>query len=154
MFSSTSITGAQYVAAYQERLLGGKCSIEVVVDLSQMTAQTSLSMESMLSTRPVYTTTLQDLRTFLVAVRNMKDQADLLSSPPEGATGTQLNCTVRGASAVIYPVVGKATRYTLTLGAFNQTGELSELNLQSVEDATRKLEQLEMRTLNRARKAT
>jgi hypothetical protein len=60
---------------------------------------------------------------------------------------------VRGATAIIYPVVGKAARYTLSLGAFNQTGELSDLDLKSVEDAIRKLEQLEMRTLNRVRKA-
>jgi hypothetical protein len=147
MYSSKAVTPPQFVVTFEERLFGGKCVIEVAIDLSTLTALSTLSMTSMFSERPVFTMPRADFNMFVAAIRRLQATAKKLSPAPEGSIASQLNCTVNAATAVIFQAEGKPVRYTLNIGNFSKAGELTEMDLGEIEEAIRKMDELEGRVL-------
>jgi hypothetical protein len=98
MNSSEDSSGARYATSFKEQLFGGKCDVEVIVDLTSRRTSSVLSMSQFLSSRPVFSISLEGLRVLLRAIQDIKSHKGLLSELLPGATDHQLNCST-GADA-------------------------------------------------------
>jgi len=142
-------SGSRYATSFKERLFGGKCEVEIVIDLSTHAASAILSMTSLLSSRPIFSISLENLKLLARGVADLKNNAKLLSALPVGATYHQLRCTVGGATAIVFQPPGKATRFTLTIGAFHRMGLLEELDTRDIEVAIRRIDELQAGVVHR-----
>lgn len=149
MNSSEDSSGARYAISFKEQLFGGKCDVEVVVDLTSRRASSVLSMSQFLSSRPVFTISLDDLRLLLRAIQHIKIHKGLLSELLPGATDHQLNCSTSGATLIVVHPPGKQARFTLSVGTSHREGVLEELSVGDVEEAITKIEALEKRVLDK-----
>jgi hypothetical protein len=100
-------------------------------------------MTSLLSSRPIFSISLENLKILARGVAGLKNNAKLLSALPVGATCHQLRCTVGGATAIVFQPPGKATRFTLTIGAFHRMGLLEELHTRDIDVAIRRIDELQ-----------
>lgn len=107
MNTTDASAGSRYATSFKEQLFGGKCEVEVVVDLSTHSASSILSVTSFLSSRPTFSISLEHLKQLARGVADVKNNAKLLSTLIEGATDHQLNCTVAGATAIVVQPPGK-----------------------------------------------
>ena len=136
--------GSRYATSFKERLFGCKCEVEIVIDLSTHAPSSVLSMTSLLSSRPIFSISLENLKLLARGVADLKKNAKLLSDPTVGATYHQLNCTVGGASAIVFQPPGKAAGFTLTIGAFHRMGPLEELDTRDIDVAIRTINALQV----------
>jgi len=97
-----------------------------------------------LSSRPIFSISLENLKLLARGVADLKKNAKLLSDPTVGATYHQLNCTVGGASAIVFQPPGKAAGFTLTIGAFHRMGPLEELDTRDIDVAIRTINALQV----------
>lgn len=142
-------SGSRYATSFKEQLFGGKCEVEIVVDLSTRAASSVLSMTSFLSTRPTFSISLENLKQLARGVSELKNNAKILSALIEGATDHQLNCTAGGATAIVVQPPGKPARFTLTIGAFHREGQLDELDTRDVDEAIKRIESLQGRVVQK-----
>lgn len=149
MNSSEDTSGARYATSFKEQLFGGKCDVEVVVDLTSRRATSVLSMSQFLSSRPVFVITLENLKLLLRAVQDIKSHAGLLGTLLPGATDHQLNCSTSGATVIVVHPPGKPARFTLSVGTFHREGVLEELDVREIEEAISKIEALEKLVLEK-----
>ena len=136
-------SGSRYATSFKERLFGGKCEVEIVIDLSTHAPSAVLSMTSLLSSRPLFSISLENLKLLARGVADLKNNAKLLSALPVRATDHQLRCTVGGATAIVFQPPGKAARFTLTIGTFQIMGLLEELDTRDIEVAIRTIDELQ-----------
>ncbi len=149
MNSSEDSSGARYATSFKEQLFGGKCDVEVVVDLTSRRTSSVLSMSQFLSSRPVFTISLEGLRLLSRAIQDIKSHKGLLNELLPGATDHQLNCSTGGATVIVVHPPGKSARFTLSVGTFHREGVLEELSVADVEEAITKIEALENRVLDK-----
>ena len=149
MNSSEDSSGARYATSFKEQLFGGKCDVEVVVDLTSRRTSSVLSMSQFLSSRPVFTISLEGLRLLSRAIQDIKSHKGLLNELLPGATDHQLNCSTGGATVIVVHPPGKPARFTLSVGTFHREGVLEELSVSDVEEAITKIEALEKRVLDK-----
>jgi len=136
-------SGSRYATSFNERLFGVKCEVEIVLDLLTHAPSSVLSMTSALSSRPIFSISLENLKLLARAVADLKNNAKLLNALTGGATHHQLNCTIGGATAVVFQPPGKPARFTLTIGAFHRMGLLEELDTRDIDLAIRKIDDLQ-----------
>ena len=144
MNTAEGSSGTMYATSFKERLLGGKCEVEIVTDLSTHAPSSVLSMTSLLSSRPIFSISLENLKLLACGVADLKNNAKLLSAPTVGATYHQLKCSVGGATAIVFQPPGKPARFTLTIGAFHRMGLLEELDTRDIDVAIRRIEALQV----------
>ena len=142
-------TGARYAASFRERLFGGKCEIEIVVDLSTRAQSAVLSMASFLSKRPTFSISLENLKLLSRGVADLKNNARLLGSLDGGAIDHQLNCAAGGASAIVFQADGNPARFTLAIGEFHKEGRLEELDTHDIDEAIKRIEELQSRVVEK-----
>jgi hypothetical protein len=142
-------SGARYATSFKEQLFGGKCDVEVVVDLSSRRTSSLLSMNQFLSSRPAFTISLDGLRLLLRSIQDIKGYKGLLNELLPGATDHQLNCSMSGATVIVVHPPGKPARFTLSVGTFHREGALEELSVSEIEDAITKIAALEKRVLDK-----
>lgn len=127
--------GLKYAATFEEKLLGTKCDVDVVVDVRSGESTANIAMRAMLRSQPACRISIEALEELLVILRSTKSNALLLEARPEGAQDHQLNWSSGAASLIIVQPGGKKPRYVLTIGTFNGEGDLSQLSDQEVADA-------------------
>lgn len=149
MNTTDASAGSRYATSFKEQLFGGKCEVEVVVDLSTHSASSILSVTSFLSSRPTFSISLEHLKQLARGVADVKNNAKLLSTLIEGATDHQLNCTVAGATAIVVQPPGKPARFTLTIGAFHRDGQLEEFDTRDIDEAIKRIEALQGRVVQK-----
>ena len=147
-------SGARYVTSFKEQLFGGKCEIEVVVDLSTRAPSSVLAMIGFLSSRPTFAISLENLKLLTRAVADLKSNAKLLGALTEGETGHQLNCTVGGATAIVVQPPGKPGRFTLAIGTCHREGQLEELDTRDIDEAIKRIEALQNRVVQKVAATT
>jgi hypothetical protein len=144
MNTAKGSSGSRYATSFKELLFGVKCEVEIVVDLSTHAPSSVLSMTSLLSSQPIFSISLENLRLFAGGVADLKNNAKLFSALIVGATYHQLKCTVGGATAIVFQPPGKAARFTLTIGAFHRMGLLEELDTRDIDVAIRRIDDLQV----------
>jgi hypothetical protein len=146
---ANSSPGARYATSFKEQLFGGKCDVEVVVDLATRAPSSVLSMSSFLSSQPVFSISLESLKLLALGITDIKNHARLLSAQITGTTDHQLNCTVGGATAIVVQPAGKPARFTLTIGAFHREGLLEEIAIGEIDEAITKMDALQNRVVEK-----
>jgi len=146
-----SAGGAKYATLFRKKLLGVNCDVDVVVDLATLKAEATISMKQILSSRPAFVITLDDLRLLETSLKSVKKCTSLLESVLPDATDHQLNVNIRGATAIVVRPPGKSARYTLSIGLFHREGELSELELNEIDDSIKEIEVLVIATIEKVR---
>lgn len=137
-------SGSRYATSFKERLFGCKCEVEIVIDLSTHAPSSVLSMTSLLSSHPIFSISLENLKLLARGVADLKSNVKLLSTLTSGATYHQLNCTFGGATAIVFQPPGKPARFTLTIGAFHRMGLLEELDTRDIDLAIRTIDALQV----------
>jgi hypothetical protein len=149
MDNAVTRSGSRYATSFKDRLFGVKCEVEIVVDLSTHAPSSLLSMTSFLSSQPIFSISLDSLRLLALGIADLKNNANLLSVLIVGATDHQLKCTVGGATAIVFRPPGKATQYTLTIGAFHRMGLLEELDTRDIDVAIKRIEDLQVAVIQK-----
>jgi hypothetical protein len=144
MVTAVTSSGSRYATSFKDRLFGVKCEVEIVVDLSTHAPYSVLSMTSFLGGPPLFSISLDNLRLLAHGITDLKNNANLLSALIVGTTDHQLKCTVGGAIAIVFQSPGKATQYTLTIGAFHRMGPLNELGTSDIDVAIKRIEDLQV----------
>jgi len=144
MNTAEGSSGSRYATSFKELLFGVKCEVEIVVDLSTHAPSAVLSMTSVLSSRPIFSISLENLKLLARGVADLKNNAKLVSALTVGATNHQLNCTVGGATAIVFQPPGKTARFTLTIGAYHRMGLLEELDTRDIDVAIRRIDALQV----------
>jgi len=144
MGTAVTSSGSRYATSFKDRLFGVKCEVEIVVDLSTHAASSVLSMTSFLGSHPIFSISLDNLRLLARGITDLKNNANRLSDLIVGATDHQLKCTIGGATAIAFQPPGKATQYTLTIGAFHRMGLLEELDTCDIDVAIKRIEDLQV----------
>ncbi len=153
MGTSTDVTqvgGLKYATSFEEKLLGVRCDVDVIVDLSTGDASAVVAMRQMLSPSPAFRITLADLATVAEVIKTVPTQSKLLESLVDGATDHQLNFSHKGCTLTIVKPKGRPARYVLGIGLFNREGDLAELSASELTSAIEKLEQLKEKTRSKA----
>jgi hypothetical protein len=149
MNTAEASSGSRYATSFKERLFGAKCEVEIVIDLSTHAPSSVLSMTSLLSSRPIFSISLENLKLLARGVADLKNNAKLLNALTVGATYHQLICIVGGATAIVFQPPGKAARFTLTIGAFHRMGLLEELDTRDIDVAIRRIDALQVGVVQR-----
>lgn len=148
--SMTAIPQASlYSVSFESRLFGGRCIVEVTVDLNTGQASSVLSMPSLLSAQPVFAISLEDLKAFAEGVQQLKARSRVLASLPNGAQDAWLKCLVGNATAVVFQPEGKPDQFTMNIGAYHRHGDLGTLDLAEIHTAIEKLTSFEKAALAR-----
>jgi hypothetical protein len=143
MSSVDGSSGARYAISFNEQLFGGKCDVEIVIDLATCHATSALSMGQFLSSRPAFSISLENLKLFARGLADIKNHARLLTARLPGATEHQLNCTVGGATAIVVHPAEKPPRFNLTIGRFHREGLFEELPIGEIQEAIAKIQALQ-----------
>ena len=144
---------AKYATSFRRRFLGTNCDVDVVVDLATFEATVTIAMKSPLSGRPTFAITLDDIRLLRNSLKMVKESASLLESRVRDATDHQLNVSVAGAVAIVAQPPGKAAHYSLSIGAFHQEGEFSELDLKDLDASIDEIDAMVKDTVAKVRGA-
>jgi len=128
-----------YATSFRDRLLEGKCDIEVVVDLEAGTATGILSMRQVLRSGPAFSISLDNLKAIAKTIKATKTNAFLLETLVPDATDHQLNWSCGGASMIVVQPKGSQARFTLSIGNYHREGVLSELNTKDIDTAVDKI---------------
>ncbi len=142
--------GLRYATSFEEKILGAKCSVEVVVDLSSGETSVVVSMMRFLSSDPAFRITRDDLAGLASFIKTVKSRASLLDERVEGATDHQMNCSSGGALLIVIKQTGKPARFTLSIGLFHQEGALSDLSAEEVDQAVAKLDSISAKVSKKA----
>lgn len=145
-------SGARYSTSFKEVLFGGRCEVEVTVDISTHAATSFLSMASLLGGRGSHSISLEDLKRFARTVSSMRSNAELLRTLVEDASDHQLNSSVAGATIIVVRPPGKPARFTFSIGALHREGVLEELDTQDLDEAIRRIESLQDRVVQKVAK--
>lgn len=145
--SARAATGLRYATSFEAKLLGAKCDIEIVVDLSSQEASASVSMRQLLSPSPAFKATRDDFAALSSCIREARESAKLLDETAEGAQAHQLNCSCGGAVLIVVKPTGKPTRYTLNVGLFHREGLLEELTSDEIDEVIKQVDILIARVL-------
>jgi hypothetical protein len=141
----------RYAASFKERLLGGTCENEVVVDLSTRDVSVVLGMTQFLSHGPTFLISLEHLKCLSQSISQIKTKAALLDSLIEGAENHQLNVNHGGATIIVVHPQGKKARFALSIGSYHREGVLSEIDSTDIDDAIAKLESQKLLVLKKLR---
>jgi hypothetical protein len=96
---------------------------------------------------------LDDIRLLTNSLKVVRNSASLLQSRVRDATDHQLNVSVGGAVAIVAQPPGQAAHYSLSIGAFHQEGELSELDLKDLDASIDEIDTLVKDTVAKVRGA-
>jgi hypothetical protein len=153
MIESTSkqVVSLNYATKFEQKLLGHKCDVEVVVNLASGQASVVAGMRQALRSSPACYLSLETLEGLAKCVRDVKKNSRLLDSLIDDATDHQLNCSFGGATLIVVKPPGKSARFTLTIGLFHREGAIEELSTKEIDDAVSLLEGLCKRVLARVR---
>lgn len=132
----------KYAATFEEKLLGAKCDVDVVVDVATGESTATIAMRQMLRSMPICRIGIETLEELLTAMKAVEASAILLEARPEGAQDHQLNFGFGGASLIVVQPPGKKARYVLTVGSFNKEGEVSQMSHQELADAVARVNAL------------
>ena len=124
-----------------ERLLGGKCDIEVVINLDAGTSTGILSMKQVLASGPAFSISLDSLKAISRHIKAIKEAASLLENILPGATDHQLNWECGGARMIVVQPNGKKARFTLTIGNYHEEGALSGVDAKQLDNAIKNIEE-------------
>jgi hypothetical protein len=144
---------AKYATSFRRQFLGTSCDVDVVVDLVSFDTVVTIAMRSVLSGRPTFAIMLDDVRLLTNSLKVVRNSASLLQSRVRDATDHQLNVSVAGAVAIVAQPPGKAAHYSLSIGAFHQEGELSELDLKDLDASIDEIDTLVKDTVAKVRGA-
>ena len=151
--SGSSIGGPlNYATTFEEKVLGVKCEVEVVVELSSGNSSVTAGMRQALRSSPACYLTIDTLEALLNCIKATHKNAKLLDDLAEAATDHQLNASVGGATLIIVKPPGKPARFTLTVGLFHREGKLEELSTKEIEAAIQTLSALRKRVLTKVGK--
>jgi len=144
-----SMKGPFYATSFEEIVLGSKCKVEVIVDLSTKDYSVVTSMGRTLTAEPAFRIGLAELKQLLLSITQMKKSIKLLDELAPDAKGHQLNCTCGGATMVMTKQEKKDPRYSLTIGLFHKEGALKDFDYKELDEAIGKLEALANQVLKR-----
>lgn len=136
-----------YAAVFEESVLGVKCDVEVVLDVSARTASVTAGMRQPLRSAPLCRVSIDTLQALSRCIREAKAHEKMLDQLVQGSTDHQFNSSDGGATLIIVKPTGKPARYTLTIGLFHREGLMQELSATDVDAAVTKLEALRARVL-------
>ena len=136
-----------YATTFEEKLLGVKCEVEVVVDLSSGASSVTAGMRQALRSTPACYLSIDTLELLVNGIKLAHKSAKLLDSLADAATDHQLNLSVGGATLIIVKPPGKPARFTLSIGLYHREGKLEELSAKEVEAAIQSLSALRKRVL-------
>lgn len=149
--SSRQQSSLNYATTFEQKLLGHKCDIEVVVDLSTGEASVVAGMRQALRSSPACHISLDTLERLAACIRDVGKNSRLLDRLVDEATDHQLNCSFGGGTLIVVKPPGKSARFTLTIGLFHREGSIEELSAKEVDDAISALDGLRKRVLTRVR---
>lgn len=150
MFSASATTSAaalNYATVFEERVLGVKCDVEVVVELAGGASSVVAGMKQALSGSRACHLSLDTLADLAACLRTIGDQARLLDNLTNGAKAHQLNWSAGGATLIVVKPAEREARFTLTIGLFHREGPLHELPAKEIEQAVATLHGLRQRVL-------
>lgn len=142
METAARTSGLKYATSFDEKILGVGCDVEVVVDVQTGDASATVAMRQFLRSSPAFRITSNELAAFAEAVSRAKQIVGLLDSKVSGAEDHQLNYSSGGASLIIVHPLGKPARYVITIGMFNQEGEIEKLSSSEIDAAVKRVSEL------------
>jgi len=134
--------GVMYETCFDEKLLGIRCNVKIIIDINSGDAEAYVEMRSFLRSTPDFRITLEDLKSISEAIKNVKGNANLLEHPVAGATTNKLNYSCGGAILIVVHPKEKVARFTLSIGYFSREGALEALPDKEILDAVAKIEKL------------
>ncbi len=140
-----------YATIFEEKVLGVKCDVEIVVGLASGAATVVASMRHALWSSPACHISIDTLESLATHIRDVRKYSELLDSLIDGAKDHQLNCSFGGATLIVVKPAGRPARFTLTIGLFHREGSLEELSTKDVDEAVGALDGLRKRVLARVR---
>lgn len=124
-----------YVVAFEQRLLGARCRVEVSVALDGGATKVEIAMMRSYSPEPSFVMTRDDLAALAAAIDQARDRSGLLGLEWPQALAQQFRFESGGTSLAVFKAPGKPARFALSIGLFSQEGELSELSSGAVDQA-------------------
>lgn len=146
------VTSLNYATTFEQKLLGYKCDVEVVVNLASGEASVVAGMRQALRSSPACYLSLDTLEGLASCIRDVKKSSRLLDSLIDDATDHQLNCSFGGGTLIVVKPPSKSARFTLTIGLFHREGPVEELSSKEIDDAISLLDGLRKRVLAGVRK--
>lgn len=142
--------GLKYATTFDEKIFGVGCDVDVVVDLGTGEASATIAMRQFLRSSPAFRIAERDLEAIADAVKTAKASIKLLDSLADGALDHQLNFSAGGASLIVVHPKGKTARYVLTIGMFNDEGDIAELSSVVIDAAVKRIGELKERVSAKA----
>jgi hypothetical protein len=139
----------KYATRFETKVFGVRSDVDVVVDLENLTAETTIAMRRLLSSHPAFSIALDDLKRLRDGVQAMRRNTSLLEALLKGAESHQLNCVAGGATAVVTRLEAKPARLTLSIGLWHWEGDFAEFDAAQLDRAITELDGLVQQTVEK-----